>query len=407
MPKRKSEEERGPIVDFPLEGCTPSQKEVLDYVAGLKGSRGLVWWMGGVRAGKSFGSCIAMMQHQKTRRNKQYIVLAYTSQQGIQIFGSALQQVAEAMGYECKLTRGASPRFTVVDTGNEFLFKGADKEGRDKGIQGLTLSGLIVDEVPNLMREAIHQAEARCSDPGSLRIYTCNKTSPYHWTTKYYLERLQNGKIQGLVQDCSLQDNPHIDSEYAEELSNEFEGATLTRFMENEFTLDGKPIYQPVIGLRTKHCEDDESFTAIMAHHQGYEVVKAVKCFLTIEFLEELKERGLYDSSYERACLNIVSADSVSSVKIEKDETIFLNHSQRLLARKLFLKNHRVKPYPEGFCHDEHEVMQEACKQNLVRVKENSGIMEALACTYKPGDYRWPIVRAFEALAYVLRNDVS
>ena len=395
MPRAKAVKEPAVIQDFPLDGCTPSQREVMAYVNSLKGSRGLVWWMGGVRAGKSYGSCIAMMAHQASRSKRQYMVLAYTAGQGLQIFGSALQEIGEAMGYECKLTRGANPRLAVVETGNEFLFKGADKEGRDKSIQGLTLSGLIVDEVPNLLKDAIHQAEARVSDPGALRIYTCNKTSPYHWTTKYYLNRLKEGKLNGLVVDCSLEDNPHIDSEYAEELSREFEGSTLTRFIDNEFTLDHQPLYNTSLTILPWFEVVSQEIVSIYGHHRGFEYIRA--------------KLG-HNKGEEPMGLMLYGAGTVAvyeDIPIEHGDRILLNQSQSIVAKRLYRRGHHVQGYRDSYSQPESEIMVAACKAGQVSIAMESSLVEPVMTTHKPGDYRWPIMRAFEALALPLRSHVS
>lgn len=398
MARAKAKTEVATIERFPRGGCTPSQKEVLTYLDGLKGSRGLVWWMGGVRAGKSFGACIAMMEHQATRSHRQYMVLAYTAGQGLQIFGSALQQIGEAMGYECKLTRGANPRFTVVDTGNEFLFKGCDKEGRDKAIQGLTLSGLIVDEVPNLLKDGIHQAEARCSDAGALRIYTCNKTSPYHWTTKYYLDRLKQGKLDGLVVDCSLQDNPHIDKEYAEELSREFEGNTLTRFMDNEFSLDQEPLYNAGLVMMVFSDQVLGRYLSLYVHHRGFEFIKAVLKAPTADDPATAPMMVVEDAG---------TVKSYEEVPIEEGYQVLLNNSQSLIAKRMYRRGFHVQGYKDGYNPAESEIMVAACKAKQVAIYVDSCLLEPVMTTHKPGDYRWPIMRAFEALALPLRTHVS
>ena len=165
-----------------LATSTPSQKEAWNYTANLKpNERGFIYWMGGVRSGKSFGSVMCLLEHMRTRKDKTYMVLCYTQSQGLTIFGKEIEKQAKTMKIECKVNRSAAnPRVVFKDSGNEILFKGADKIGRDRNIQGLTLDGLIADEIPLLNKDALHQAEARVSGIGGIRIYTSNKTTPYH-----------------------------------------------------------------------------------------------------------------------------------------------------------------------------------------------------------------------------------
>ena len=379
------------ICSFPMKDSTPSQRKVLKYVTDRhkKGERGMVWWMGGVRAGKSFGSCIAMMEHQRHREGKQYMVLAYTAGQAMNVFGTALETIASTMGFETKMSRAAAnPRLVILDTGNEFLFRGADKAGRDKAIQGLTLSGLIVDETPNLMRETIHQAEARVSGHGGLRIYTSNKTSPFHWTTKYYLERLTKKVIDGLVVDCTMEENPHIDADFATERAGEFTGETLTRFISNEFTLDRPPIYRPGMGLPPE-APDGKRILSLYGHPGGYECIEAV-----------WKGKALFVT-------RAASATAYDDLPVD-DGYVLLNAGQGLLARDLRRQGKVVRGYQDGFQNSRLTILQKACKRSMLWVAmEAGGLWEAIQTYGVAGRYDWPIMNAFEALALPMRTYVS
>ena len=376
----------------PWATATPSQTKVLAYVAKRMASndRSFIYWMGGVRSGKSFGACMALLEHLKQRVGESYMVLAFTANQGLNIFGKELLRIATAMKMEPKLTRGANPRMTFKGNGCEILFKGADKEGRDRAIQGLTLSGLIVDEVPNLHRPTVHQAEARVSGQAGIRIYTSNKTSPYHWTTKYYHDRLKDGALDGLLIDSVVADNTNVDTAFVEERANEFTGNTLTRFMDNEFTLDSPPIYQPCMELGD--VTGDQRQTAIYGHATGYEVLTAV---------------------WANHTLKIASAASFTTYTslmdaIAQENSFLINVSQPLLARALRAKDCTVRGYQENFDPCSMEILKAACNAQLLWVSSAAqGLWEAVQCYGKPGVYQWPIMRAFEALAHPLRTHVS
>ena len=377
----------------PWATATPSQREVLAYVRKrmASGERSFVYWLGGVRSGKSFGACLALLEHLSARDGETYMVLAFTATQGVNIFGKEMTRIAETMELGPKLTRGANPRLHFKNNNCEVLFKGADKEGRDKSIQGLTLSGLVVDEVPNLHRQTVHQAEARVSGRAGLRVYTSNKTSPYHWSTKYYHDRLKNGALDGLLVDSSVADNLNVDSEFVEERANEFTGNTLTRFIENEFTLDLPSIYQPCLELG-KMEGSYQGYTSIYGHAVGYEVLSAV---------------------WDAGALKVIRAASYPTLDglweaIGKNRTFLLNSNQPLLARKLRARDCTVRGYRDAFDPCLMEVIKTACRQRLLWVSsEAQGLWEAVQCYSKPGVYHWPVIHAFEALAHPLRAHVS
>lgn len=371
---------------------TPSQDKVLTFVKNKQaaGERAFIYWMGGVRSGKSYGSCMAIMEHLRHREKKVYMILAYTAKQGMTVFGNALLAIAEDMGMECKFSKGLTNPHMQFENGCEILFRGADKEGRDKSIQGLTLSGLVVDEVPNLHRATIHQAEARVSDKGAIRIYTSNKTSPYHWSTKYYHDRLKAGDIDGLLVDSSVADNPHVDAAYREERANEFTGNTLKRFMHNEFTLDKPAIYQPKNVKRVPKGETD--WTVIFGHSCGYEILTArwVKAVLVVE----------------NAC-STGAYDKIAPV-LKSPGTFLLNTNQGLLARQLRKAGKPVRGFTDFFEATHMEILKEACRRKILAVSEKaSSLWEAIDSYSDEGCYDYPIVKAFEALAYPLRSHVS
>ena len=56
-------------------------------------------------------------------------------------------------------------------------------------IQGITLSGIMLDEVALMPRSFVEQALARCSVTGSKLWFNCNPEHPYHWFFKEWIEK--------------------------------------------------------------------------------------------------------------------------------------------------------------------------------------------------------------------------
>ena len=61
-----------------------------------------------------------------------------------------------------------------------YLFGGHDEQSYTY-IQGVTLAGVLLDEVALMPRSFVEQAVARCSEPGSRLFFSCNPESPGHW----------------------------------------------------------------------------------------------------------------------------------------------------------------------------------------------------------------------------------
>ena len=85
----------------------------------------------------------------------------------------------------------AENKLVISDgTGREntyFLFGGRD-ESSYMLIQGITLAGVLLDEVALQPRSFVEQALARCSVEGSKFWFNCNPAGPEHWFYKNWLD---------------------------------------------------------------------------------------------------------------------------------------------------------------------------------------------------------------------------
>ena len=88
-----------------------------------------------------------------------------------------------------------------------YLFGGKD-EGSAALIQGMTLNGVLFDEVALMPRSFVEQALARCSAEGARFWFNCNPEHPSHW---FYTEWiLSSSKKNALHLHFTMQDNPSL-----------------------------------------------------------------------------------------------------------------------------------------------------------------------------------------------------
>jgi len=390
VPKRPAVDEP-PRPPRPLERGrnTPSQNHVLDLVERAldEGRREFVYWMGGVRAGKSYGSALALMVHQTRRSKAQYLVMAYTATQAANIYGPYFEAIGESMDVPVRVRQW---RIEVGD-GNVFHLKGG-MAGKDRSIQGMTCDGLLADEVVLLERDTLHQAEARVSKPGSLRLYTTNKANKYHWTCKYYVRRIQEQAIKGHVVDCTVEENPHIDRDYIAERASEYEGNTLARFMENRFTLEGRPIY-------TVELKPPPSLLAgqyahvIYAHPQGAEVLRVGRY---------LREDGPCIHVYQGESLD-GDTDVARYLGGQPGGLVLLNNEATELCRRLRTVGYYVRGYRSHCDEERAQRIITACQDRRISVDESQeGLVEAVQTYAEWNRSDFPIMTAFEALGHLL-----
>lgn len=87
-----------------------------------------------------------------------------------------------------------------------FLFGGRDESSYTL-IQGITLAGVLLDEVALQPRSFVEQALARCSIVGSKFWFNCNPESPVHWFYTEWVKGEQPEKHNALHLHFTMDDN--------------------------------------------------------------------------------------------------------------------------------------------------------------------------------------------------------
>lgn len=96
-----------------------------------------------------------------------------------------------------------------------YLFGGRDESSYTL-IQGITLAGVLFDEVALMPRSFVEQAMARCSVQGSKFWFNCNPESPGHWFYKEWICKLIEKNVLYLhfTMDDNLSLSPQIKRRY-------------------------------------------------------------------------------------------------------------------------------------------------------------------------------------------------
>ena len=109
-----------------------------------------------------------------------------------------------------------------------YLFGGQD-ESASKLIQGITLAGVLLDEVALMPRSFVEQACARCSEPGSKLWFNCNPEGPEHWFYKTWV--LECSKKGLLHLHFTMEDNPGLDPGIKRRYERLYRGVFYRRFV--------------------------------------------------------------------------------------------------------------------------------------------------------------------------------
>ncbi len=112
---------------------------------------------------------------------------------------------------------------------NRFYLFGGKDEGSASLIQGMTLGGVLLDEVALMPRSFVEQALARCSLPGSRYWFNCNPENPLHW---FYEEWIKKAKDKNcLYLHFLMKDNPSLSPKVIRRYENLYSGAFYERFV--------------------------------------------------------------------------------------------------------------------------------------------------------------------------------
>ena len=116
---------------------------------------------------------------------------------------------------------------------NEFYIFGGRDESSAGLIQGMTLAGVLMDEVVLMPKSFVEQACARCSVTGSRLWFNCNPAGPSHWFYKQWI-------LEGEQRNClhlhfTMEDNPSLTTQIRKRYQRLYSGVFYRRFVLGEW----------------------------------------------------------------------------------------------------------------------------------------------------------------------------
>ncbi len=124
---------------------------------------------------------------------------------------------------------------------NRFYLFGGRDESSAALIQGMTLGGILFDEVALMPRSFVEQGIARCSLPGARLWFNCNPEHPQHW---FYREWILRAESRGaLYLHFTMDDNPGLSETVRQRYRQMFTGVFFSRFIEGKWTTASGLIY--------------------------------------------------------------------------------------------------------------------------------------------------------------------
>ncbi len=159
-------------------------------------------------------------------------------------------------GFSLSYTR--SGHVLTVSRGNRanrfYVFGGRD-ESSYMLIQGVTLAGVLLDEVALMPRSFVEQALARCSVEGAKLWFNCNPDVPEHWFRKEWLLKL--GEKDATHLHFMMDDNPSLSEATKAMYRSLYAGVFKKRYIDGEWTAGDGLIYDMFDPERNVYGEEE------------------------------------------------------------------------------------------------------------------------------------------------------
>lgn len=161
--------------------------------------------------------------------------------------------ILRELGFECneKYSRNLIEITRSGRTNRFYLFGGKD-EGSAALIQGMTLAGVLLDEVTLMPRSFVEQALARCSVDGSKMWFNCNPEHPMHWFHEEWIKKKDEKNCFYL--HFTMKDNPSLTQAIIRRYERLYSGAFYDRFVLGRWVAAQGSVY-PMFS-QEKHVEN-------------------------------------------------------------------------------------------------------------------------------------------------------
>ncbi len=138
------------------------------------------------------------------------------------------------LGFQCEEKRSQNlVEVTYGGRRNRFYLFGGKDESSAALIQGMTLGGILLDEVALMPRSFVEQAMARCSLEGSKLWFNCNPEYPAHWFHTEWIRKAEEKNC--LYIHFRMEDNPSLSPAMLERYKTLYSGAFYARFVEGRW----------------------------------------------------------------------------------------------------------------------------------------------------------------------------
>ncbi len=213
-----------------------------------------------------------------------------------------------------------------------YIFGGKDERSQDL-IQGITLAGMLFDEVALMPQSFVHQATARCSVEGSKFWFNCNPAGPYHWFKTEYIDKID--ELNGIYLHFTMDDNLSLSQKIKERYRRMYAGVFFKRYILGLWVMAEGVIYdmfdEKVHVGNYRDMKFDKYYVSVDYGTSnpctfGLYGVKDKVAYLLREYWHDSKSRGKQktDSEYADDLITWLNGISPEIIYVDPSATSFI-----------------------------------------------------------------------------------
>lgn len=199
---------------------------------------------GSVRSGKTSCMSFAFVLWAVTHFNNRTFAICGKSVGSVERNVVQPLMAIQALNTACKIEYSRSNHMMTVSARgrkNYICVFGGKDESSYMLIQGITLAGVLLDEVALMPRSFVEQALARCSVSGAKMWFNCNPENPMHWFRQEWI--LQPEKHNVLHLHFLMDDNPGLDEKTKNRFKSMYSGVFYERYILGRWVMAEGLIY--------------------------------------------------------------------------------------------------------------------------------------------------------------------
>lgn len=203
----------------------------------------LLWWKmeryqnkngiicdGSIRSGKTVSMAVGFILWSLSRFNNQSFAICGRTIESLR--RNVIVHIPQWLEGLCTVVERRSENKIVITldgrSNTYYLFGGRDESSYTL-IQGITLAGVLFDEVALMPRSFVEQAMARCSVAGSKFWFNCNPESPSHWFYQQWIQKALDRNM--LYLHFTMEDNLSLDPEVKARYEAMYSGVFYDRYI--------------------------------------------------------------------------------------------------------------------------------------------------------------------------------